>query len=195
MNIGKLIRDKEEQLTIQNYIEFTAAELNAFRLDEAQRLVDNFHGRALMKIPATEIDFFEWLQENDPAVWDDLWKDEENLYLTSIDLLPQFMNGGNRFPICDLIDQPNYWFTSRHIKPRGMEVLKQILAKLEADQKLELREMFLLALSMAPTDIWHFSFENGIPLEALKAVVEELVYEGLLVHLTDREDLVKYIDI
>lgn len=195
MNITKLITLKEKQLRDQNYIEFSNEEFAALKLDEVQLIVDNFHGRALMQIPQTEIKFFQWLQKNDPSVWDDIWKDEENLYLVSIDLLPQFIEGGNRFPICDLIDQPNYWFNARHIKPKGLMVLEDILTKLEMSQKLNLEEAFLLELSIMPTDIWHFCYTRNVSINVLKDIVEDLVYNGLIVHLPDRDDLVKYIDL
>lgn len=195
MNIEKLLNDKNKQLDSQKYIQFTPEELNSLRLDQTQVIIDKFHGKALIKIPATEIEFFEWLKSNDPQVWDDLWEDEEDVYLVSIDLLPQFIEGGQRFPICDLVDQPNYWFNARHIKPKGMEALENIVSKLEAKQKLKLAEAFLLELSMAPTDIWHFCFDRKMSISRMRNVVEELVYNGWLVHLPDREDLVKYIDI
>jgi len=195
MNIDKLIAEKKEQLDSQHYIQFTPEELNSLKLDQTQLIIDRFHGKALMKIPATEIEFFEWLKVKDPPVWDDLWEDEEDIYLVSIDLLPQFIEGGQRFPICDLVDQPNYWFNARHIKPKGMEALEDIIAKLEQNQKLKLAEAFLLELSTTPTDIWHFCFDREVPIVAMRKIVEELVFNGWLVHLPDRDDLVKYIDI
>ena len=195
MDFQKLVDNTEKQLDNRHYIEFYPEHLTSLRLDQAQAIVDKFHGRALMRIPQTEIDFFSWLKENDPDVWNDLWQDEDDMYLVSIDLLSLFIEGGLGFPICDLVDQPNYWFNTRLIKPKGMEELENIIVKLEEGNKVSLSEAFLLEISIRPTDIWHFCYENNVSVETIKKVVDELVYEGFLVHLPDRDDLVKYIDI
>lgn len=195
MDFQKLIDRTKKQLDQQHFVEFTRDDLNALRLDQVQGIVDEFHGKALMKIPQSEIDFFSWLKESDPDVWADLWQDEEDIYQVSIDLLAQFIDGGLGFPICDLVNQPNYWFNARLIKPKGMEELERIIIKLEGGNKISIGEAFLLEASTRPVDIWHFCYQHKLPLEKLKQVVDDLVFNGFLVHLTDREDLVKYIDI
>ena len=195
MDFQKLISKSKEQLNLQHFIEFSPADLASLRHDQTEAFVDEFHGRALMKMPKTEIDFFNWLKMNDSDVWNDLWQDEENMYLVSIDLLYRFIEGGLGFPICDLVDQPNYWFNARLIKPKGMEELENIISKLEAGHKITLGDAFLLEVSTRPVDIWHFCYQNNVTVDRIKKVVDDLVYEGFLVHLTDREDLVKYIDI
>jgi hypothetical protein len=195
MNFQKLIDESRKQLDDQNFIDFSDEHLTALRLDQVQAIIDQFHGRALMKIPSAEIDFFTWLKKNDRNVWNDIWQGENDIYLVSIDLLSQFVEGGLGFPICDLIDQPNYWFNARLIKPKGMEELENIIVKLEAGKKIKLAEAFLLEVSTRPMDIWHFCYNHNLEVERLKQVVDDLVYQGFLVHLTDREDLIKYIDI
>lgn len=195
MDFKKLVNRSKKQLDTQHFIEFSAADLASLRLDQIQAIVNEFHGRALMKLPQAEIDFFNWLKKNNSDVWDDLWQGEEDLYLVSIDLLSCFIEGGLGFPICDLVDQPNYWFNVRLIKPKGMEELENIIWKLEQGNKISISEAFLLEISTRPIDIWHFCYNNNLPVEKLKKVVDDLVYEGFLVHLTNREDLVKYIDI
>ncbi len=195
MNFQKLIEDSRKQLDDQNFIEFSDEHLTALRFDQVQAIIDQFHGRALMKIPASEIDFFSWLKKNDRDVWNDIWQDEDDIYLVSIDLLSRFVEGGLGFPICDLIDQPNYWFNARLIKPKGMEELENIFTKLETGQKITLSEALLLEISTRPVDIWHFCYNHNLGVERVKQVVDDLVYQGFLVHLTDRDDLIKYIDI
>ena len=190
-----LLDDTKKQLAEQKYIEFSVDQLSKLRLDQVQAIVDEFHGHALLKIPKLEIDFFTWLKKNDPDVWNDLWQDEDDLYLVSIDLLSHFIEGGLGFPICDLIDQPNYWFNARLIKPQGMEELESIIVKLESGKKVNISEALLLEISTRPVDIWHFCYHNKLSVERVKQVVDDLVYQGFLVHLTDREDLVKYLDI
>jgi len=195
MEFKNLVRNIEKQMDGQSYIEFDPDFLASLRLDQVHAIIDKFHGRALMKIPQDEIDFFSWLKENDRPVWNDLWEDEDDVYLVSIDLLSCFIKGGLGFPICDLVDQENYWFNTRHIKPKGMEELERIINKLENGNKVSVGEAFLLEISLRPVDIWHFCYKNNIPVNSLKKAVDDLVYNGFLVHLTDREDLVKYIDI
>lgn len=195
MDFQLLIDDTKKQLAAQRFVEFSKDHLYALRLDQVQAIVDEFHGRALMKIPQTEIDFFTWLKKNDPDIWDDLWQDEDDMYLVSIDLLSRFIDGGLGFPICDLVNQPNYWFNVRLIKPKGMEELENIIMKLEGGKKVTLSEAFLLEVSTRPVDIWHFCYHRNVSVDRLKQVVDDLVYDGFLVHLTDRDDLVKYIDI
>ncbi|MEJ2056128.1 MAG: hypothetical protein P8X42_19615, partial [Calditrichaceae bacterium] len=158
MEFNKLVTHIEKQMDGQNYIEFDPEFLSSLRLDQVEAIIDKFHGRALMKMPQDEINFFTWLKENDRPVWNDLWQDEEDIYLVSIDLLSCFIEGGLGFPICDLIDQENYWFNMRHIKPKGMEELERIITKLEKGSKVTLAEAFLLEVSTRPVDIWHFCY-------------------------------------
>ncbi|MBN1406288.1 MAG: hypothetical protein JW956_00780 [Calditrichaceae bacterium] len=195
IDFEKLLEETIKQLNEKNYIEFSADQLSKLRLDQAQAIVDEFHGYALLKMPKSEIDFFNWLKVNDRDIWNDIWQDEDDIYLVSIDFLLHFMEGGLGFPICDLVDQPNYWFNARLIKPKGMEELESIIEKLEKGNKISVSEALLLEISTRPTDIWHFCYHHNLQVERLKEVVDDLVYKGFLVHLTDREDLLKYIDI
>ena len=195
IDFEKLLAETKKQLDEQKHIEFTSDQLSKLRLDQVQAIVDQFHGYGLLKIPESEIEFFTWLKKSDPDVWNDLWQDEDDMYLVSIDLLSHFIEGGLGFPICDLIEQPNYWFNARLIKPQGMEELENIIVKLESGKKVSVSEALLLEISTRPVDIWHFSYHNKLSVERVKQVVDDLVYQGFLVHLTDREDLVKYLDI
>ena len=195
MNIRELILEKEHQLLKQKYVTFSDEEIGNLRLDHIQKIIEHFHGHALMKLPESEINFFEWLKEKDRSVWDDIWEGEDNRYLVSIDLLRQFVDEKNGFPICDLENEANYYFTSRHIKTKGMEELENIIEKTKRNEKLKVFEFFLLELQIAPTDIWHFAFRYKLSVPKVKEMIESLVYKGFLVHLPKREDLVIYIDI
>jgi predicted transcriptional regulator len=148
-----------------------------------------------MRMPPSEVDFFEWLKHQDEPVWNDIWAGEPDLYLVSTDLLPVFQEGRNGFPICDLVDQPNYWFSERHIKPRGREELELIALKYENQERLDIAELFLIELINGPIDIWHFCYRYNIAVQVMKRVIATMVAKGWLVHLTDRDDLVKYIEI
>lgn len=194
--VKKIINKKENLLQRQDYIEFAAKELTNLRADEAEYIARHFHGNTLMKLPESEIRFFRWLQKEDPGVWEDLWEyDSDDLYLVSTDLLPQFTTEKNGFPICDLIGQENYWFCDRHIKPKGAEALSELLPNIDGNFKFEPDILFLYEMSMAPIDIWHFSYKYDLTVNSVKALIDELVYKDWIVHLSEREDLVKYIDV
>ncbi len=197
MNIKALIEQKDAQKQKQQYIQFSEGELEKLRPDEVERIIEHFGGNTLVRLPESEIKFFEWLKHADEAVWNDLWQDdaEEESYLVSVDFLREFIRETPSFPICDLIDVPNYWFTLRHIKPKGLEYLQEeIRLKVETDEALTLEEMFLLEISVASTDIWHFCHRHQVPVERMKQAVSEMVYKGWIVHLTNRDDLVRYLD-
>ncbi len=195
MSIRKLLEEKENQLSRHGYMEFGAEELDNLNTIDLKHILDVFKGHALMKLPASEIRFFEWLKEADPSVWDDLWADaEDEAYLVSVNFLSHFVGRNLGFPICDLVDEPNYWFSPRHIKPKGREELDEIFVKVEQGVKLNLAEYFLYSLHAGSFDIWHFCYKHKLDIADVKAIVEDLVFRGLLVHLTQRDDLVKYLD-
>ncbi len=194
MDINSFIQKKDKQRSEQNYISFTKSELRTLSVEQTAHLIDYFHGYTMMRLPESETVFFEWLKRNDAAVWDDLWGTEEDLYLASVDLLGNFTGESGGFPICDLLEIPNYWFSKEHIKPKGMEALQEIRTRVEAGQDLSVEQQFLLRISVQNTDIWHFCFIFDVKVADMKKAIEEMVYKGWIVHLPDREDLVKYIE-
>ena len=135
------------------------------------------------------------LKKNDKAVWDDLWQNEEDPYRISIDFLHHFLKHGNGFPICDLIDEDNYWFCVRHIKPKGMELMQDIGDKVKNDKPLSFAEAFLLEVFRGSTDLWHFCYRYNVPVKTGKSRIDDMNHDDLLVHLPERDDLVKYLDI
>jgi hypothetical protein len=193
--IRNILIEKEKQLQDKGYLVFTAAELTNMNMELANKIKDHFHGIALMQLPEQEIKFFEWLKSEDPDVWNDLWINAEDPNLVSIDLLPHFIAEANGFPICDLIDEPNYWFSPRHIKPKGKEKFSVIEKKLSENKNLTVDEALLVELSQASLDIWHFCYQYNYPVKKAKNIVRNMHKDDLLVHLTEREDLVKYIEI
>ena len=195
MNIDKLIEQKEKELTDNNFIQFSNEEIENMQDKNMVDIVRHFHGRTMMKLPQSEIDFFEWLKKNDNVVWNDLWQDEEDIYQVSIDLLPQFSSNRNGFPICDLEDGLNYYFTVKHIKQDGLAQMQSIIDKLEKKVKLKIDELILYELHLAPFDIWHFSFRYNLPLDKVKQLISDMEYKGWLVHLANSEDLLRYIEV
>ena len=195
MNVDKLVKEKTEYLSKNRILSFSSDELETLRSDEAQHFIRAMQRNILMRLPDDEIAFFEWLKVNDPEIWDDIWEGEEDVYNVSLALLSQFVGNKNGFPICDLIDQPNYWFVVEHIKPKGMEQIEQIFEKIEKGEQLGSMEMFLAEITQAPMDIWHFSYKYGLSVKSVKVMIEEMVHKGWIIHLSDREDLVKYVEI
>ena len=186
---------KEEQLRAAGHISFSTEELAGLSSDDAKKIIDHFHGIALMELPEQDVLFFDWLKKADHEVWNDLWRDEELPYRISIDLLPHFLEHGNGFPICDLLDAPNFWFTAKHIKPKGKELFAGIEQKIKSGTKLTFVEALLAEISQGSIDIWHFCYRYKFPVAKAKAIAERMHVDDLLVHLPDREDLIKYLDI
>jgi len=195
MNLEKLISQKEADFKNNNYIQFSDKEIEQLRLDEIEDIISHFKGHTLMKLPPAEIEFFEWLKKNDNAVWQDIWGEDDNLYQVSIDFLAQFLKEKNGFPICDLENRENYYFTVKHIKPDGLAQMEKIIDKTEKQKKLSIDELLLFELHIAPIDIWHFCYRYKLPIINVKTLISDMVYKGWIVHLPLSEDLLKYIDI
>ncbi|NOG43723.1 MAG: hypothetical protein HND50_00720 [Calditrichaeota bacterium] len=194
MNIEKLIKQKEEDHLKNNFIQFSDEEIARIDLKTANKLVEHFHGRVLMKLPPAELLFFEWLKKNDNRVWNDIWGDNDNLYLVSIDLLAQFLKEKNGFPICDL-EESNYYFSVKHIKPKGLQEMERILKKTEQNEQLDIDELILFELHLSAFDIWHFVYRYDLPLEEVKQLISDMEYKGWIVHLPNSEDLLRYVEV
>lgn len=192
--IKNLITKKKQEFSSQGYIQFSDAEIANFKENEVDEIEKAFKGYGLLKLPPKEIEFFEWLKINDKAVWNDLWETEDDAYKVSIDFLSHFINDQNGFPICDLENEHNYWFSNKHIKPKGKQLFESINLKLKTHQKLNIEELLLYEIVQNSIDIWHFSFRYTINLEKTKKLVRELHQNDILVHLIDREDLLKYME-
>ncbi len=194
MVVLELIKQKEKEYSENNYIQFSDEDLEALDAKKVKKIVDHFHGRALVKLPPAEIKFFEWLKKNDNSVWNDVWGDNDNLYLVSVDLLAQFLKEKNGFPICDL-EGTNYYFSVKHIKPKGLEEMHNILEKTEQKKQLDIDELILFELHLAPFDIWHFVYRYDLPLDDVKNLISDMEYKGWIVHLPNSEDLMRYIEV
>lgn len=194
-SLRSLIEQKQKFFEKHGYIRFYKKDLSDLSKADSQKIEKHFHGKAMMQLPESEIKFFEWLREKDPPVWSDLWDDEDEPYRVSIDFLHHFVEGENGFPICDLIDENNYWFTTRHIKPKGAEKSGEISRKLKQKETLSFEEGLLIEISRGSIDIWHFCYKYNLPVSFAKKKIEVMHRDDILVHLSDREDLVKYLDV
>jgi hypothetical protein len=193
--MSNLIQSKERQLDEEGYLIFTDNDLKNMTEKQVEEIVDHFRGHTLMQLPASEIAFFEWLKKNDRRVWNDLWGDMEEPYQVSIDFLNHFREKGNGFPICDLMDEDNFWFSEKHIKPKGWQHFDVIQNKIKTKEKLTIGELLMVEIVNGSIDIWHFCYRYQIPISQAKKHIDHLIVEDFIVHLSDREDLLKYIDV
>jgi hypothetical protein len=188
--IAEMITQKQAQLDVQAYLRFSPEELAAMDEQAVSAIEDHFGGHTLMRLPQNEIDFFEWLKQVDLQVWQDLWDSDDEPYLVSISFLHHFLQQQNGFPICDLVDQSNYWFCKRHLKPKALALLAEMDNGSESFEELLIGEIL-----QGSIDIWHFCYRNNIAIDYAKLRVQEMHRDDLLVHLPSREDLIKYLDI
>jgi len=193
--LDELVNKKEAQLQKLGFIKFTPEELENLDLDLVEQIENHFRGHTMMRLPDSEIAFFEWLKNEDTAVWNDLWNGEEDPYNVSIDFLHHFLKEGNGFPICDLVEEDNYWFSARHIKPKGMEKFEEINQKINENKSFTFEEALLFEIMQNSIDLWHFCYRYKAPIHIAKQKVKKMQRDDLLVHLSEREDLVKYLDV
>jgi len=193
--LTNLISTKEKLLESKGFINFDQADLKEMTKKSAKVVEKHFQGRAMMELPTKEIDFFIWLKKNDPPVWNDLWKEEDQPYRVSLDFLHHFIQNGNGFPICDLINSDNYWFHSGHFKPKSFEKMNEIQQKLDDKESLSFEEGLLIEIARGSIDLWHFCYRYKLPISVAKQKIEIMHRDDLLVHLRSRDDLVKYLDI
>lgn len=189
-----LLEDIERRIQSSPHsLKLSDAEIDALSEDDISALIAQHGSTVLMHLNDRERTFFDWVKEEDPDVWNDLWADDED-QLVTLAFLKNLGKRGNGFPICELETTDNYYFTIRHIKPDGIEALYGILDKVESGAELSIAEALMFELLSHPIDIWHFCYKYGIPLSKGKATVGELEKHDWLIHLTARADIIKYID-
>ena len=148
-----------------------------------------------MKLPQEEIVFFEWLKDKDKKVWDDLWKSEEEEYIIALNFLPYLIEHSRGFPICDLLENDNYYFLPKHMVDKESEIMIDSVQKRYRERKtLTVEQTLVLEISVTPIDIWHFCYRYNIEIDRAKQAVSNLVDDGILVHLKETEHLAHFID-
>ncbi|MCX7909522.1 MAG: hypothetical protein N2560_08410 [Ignavibacteria bacterium] len=161
----------------------------------AFELVRRFSNDTLVYLPEKEIQFFEWLKENDYDVWEDLWGNvDEEPYVVSISFLPLLVKNFGGFPICDLVNNINYYFTEEMIIKKTSHLLLETLReKFLRNEKLTIAQALLLEISVTPQDIWHFAYYHKISINEAKKAVQELVEDNLIVHFKTAEELADFV--
>lgn len=180
-----------------DYIVFEPEVFETLDDEQAKYIISMFSSDTLMRLPDSEIKFYDWLKEVEPAIWQDLWKDEVRPpYLVGTYFLRMLIRkDGRGFPICDLLENDNYYFSMAHMPDDEAKLIIET-AKVRFQNKDGLTAAHLLALeiSMDPIDIWHFCYKHNVDLKVAKKAVAELVEDRALVHLTEAEHLAVFID-
>ena len=160
-------------------------------------LKKEFTQSRMFKLPQFEIDFFNWLKEEDRLVWNDLWTEGDESYTVSMEFLPLLLEkDGRGFPICDLQTVDNYYFLPQLLIDKESDVMVEA-AKVRFMEKKGLTPNQLLALEIhyGGIDIWHFAYKHNIQLSDAKAAVASLVEDQVLVHLTEAEHLAPILEL
>lgn len=184
-------------LKTDRYIDFPDDIFYSISEEQAKLLTLQFAAHTLMKLPKHEIEFFTWLKEADPDVWNDLWLSEsEEPYIVALSFLPLMIRGDGRgFPICDLLTSPNYYFTSKQMVDEESEIFLESSRKMFIEKTpISIAQLLVLEISGDPIDIWHFAYKHKIKLEAAKNSVLQLVEDNILVHLKEAEHLAHFVD-
>lgn len=190
----------------KNYIIFPEELIEKLTEQHAIIIRDYLETVQLFRLPKSEVQFFEWLKENDIEVWNDLWKldnpeessdDEDKVdYLVSKIFLPVILKkDGRGFPICDLVTTDNYYFTPHQLADEESKIFvessKERFLKKEI---LTTAQLLAIEISMGDIDIWHFAYKHNMELSKAKKAVADLVEDGVLVHLKESEHLIPFLN-
>jgi hypothetical protein len=196
MNINELTEYCKTQNVQHGYISFPDEVFQHINKENAVALSKTFASDSFMMLPDYEIRFFEWLKINDRKVWDDLWAGTDAPpYITGMAMLPRMVDKTRGFPICDLLENDNYYFAPIHVvQDQAKLLLDSIKERFLNNEEVSTPHIFLMEISLAPIDIWHFAYYYKRSIDEMKAAVEELVTDELLVHITTAEHLAAYVE-
>jgi hypothetical protein len=174
-------------------VAFSDAVLAMLEPAQAQYIADRFGAGVFMRLPEREVKFFTWLREAAPAVWEDLWGSDEiglEPYIVGIGLLPQITQHGRGYPICDLVSEQNFYFSSKSFNAEEAKPYMDAAVALFEDKKeISLEQAFMLELRRAPIDIWRFAYMYNLPVAAVKNAALKLIQDGLLKAASTRDEL------
>ena len=200
MDKNELIVRTEDCIDDSNILELDDSLIQYFDKELASEVVNKFsHKVILMVLPESEVLFFEWLKKNDREVWNDLWETDdisERKYLVSLSFLPLLISEKQRgFPICDLKETDNYYFSMKHmVDAESSALIEASKKRFQNKEKMEIHHLLALEISVGAIDIWHFAYKYALNIEDAKKAVKMLVDDNALVHLTDAEHLAPLID-
>lgn len=194
MNISEIL----EYRTKDNYLDLPEVFFQDTSVEKAEQIAEVLSGEEFVKLPEQEIAFYEWLKVNDYDIWNDLWGDDtiKKPYIVSAIYIPLLVYSAERgFPICDLMENDNYYFTSHHLINEESKVYLETGQKMLLDKEpLSLSQLFILEVSMQPTDIWHFAYKYKLNIQDVKDEVNRLSNENAIIHITEASYLISFID-
>jgi hypothetical protein len=162
-------------------VKITEEEIAGLTREQAEQIVALYGSNALITLPGKEQEFFAWLRKNDEPIWKDLWEGEETPYQVSLGFLPDLLPNRRGFLICDLVDNPNYYFTRDNITAEdGSPFLDAALEIVKNEGKLSMDQAFVVEVWRAPIDQWRFAYLYRQPLAEVKKMVEWLLSEEIL---------------
>jgi hypothetical protein len=159
---------------------FTEEEIATISKEQAEQLVALYGASSLMLLPKREREFFDWVRQNDPAVWEDLWGGDEEPYLVSMSYLLDLLPKRRGFLICDLTEQQNYFFTAEQISDDGKALLDASLDIVQNNGQLSIDKAFIVEIWRAPIDIWRFAYMYSQPLETVRNLCHWMLQEEIL---------------
>jgi hypothetical protein len=169
-------------------VEIGDEEISTLSREQAEDLVAHFGSHVLMLLPAKEREYFEWIRQYDPEIWNDLWGGDEEPYLVSISYLQDLLPNQRGFLICDLMQHPNLDFSAENITEEGKIFFDAALDIVKNNGKLSLAQAFIVEVWRAPIDPWRFAWIYNIAIESVKELVQWMLAEGLLVKPLPEEE-------
>ena len=175
----QLEKDPQSPVTFK---ELQTEELAALTKEQAEELTTLFGYNTMIRLPEKEREFFDWLYEQDRPVWTDLWNQEdERRYFVSMAHLTSFLPGQRGFPICDLVNQENFFFTQEEITENdGKIFVERALDIIAEKEQLSMDQAFVVEVWRGPIDQWRFAWMYNLPLDEVKNMVRWLIKEGVL---------------
>ncbi|MDR0927532.1 MAG: hypothetical protein LBO69_07185 [Ignavibacteria bacterium] len=182
-------------LAEKKYIYLTDAEFMSLNIDDIEDIVSEFGGKNMLRLPETEIRFFEWVKEVDEVIWNDIWgNDDLEPYLVSVDLLPIVLSpDGRGFPICDVQTADNYFFSMDNMVEESRDMIEAAKQMFLDHKPMTAAQLLALEISFEPIDIWHFAYKHNIDIAEAKRAVHSLVDDGVLVHLKEADYIIPFI--
>lgn len=198
MNTQQLLEWFDSQKQQSDIITLTTEVLQSLDKDNIQTIISQFHAHTFIKLPESEIAFFQWLYTVDQDVWNDLWKSEDNEepYIVGLSLLGDLVAANRGFPICDLMTTDNFYFSSEHfIKGESDDFIEAIHNKVLSDSPLTMSQLLAWEIYTAPIDIWRFCYIHKVSIHEAKKAVHELVEDRILIHLKSAAELTAYMEL
>jgi len=170
-------------------VQITEEEIADMTREQAEEIVALYGAMTLISLPRREREFFAWLQKEDPLIWSDLWGADEQSYRVSLGFLPDLLPNRRGFPICDLVDNQNYYFTVDNITTEdGAPYLDAAMEIVKSEGRLSMDQAFVVEVWRAPIDQWRFAYMYRQPLDEVKRMVQWLIAEGILTLPAQREE-------